>query len=338
MFSAKTNFYTSPASEFIEDQNNMLKILFKEIDDNSIFYDKAHNKWQSNSMSMLTLSQLFNREPESVKTGITYIRGQLHEGLNSHEKYIQFRIADVLSEAGPHFDETIYISRKTFEEAGTNYRYWPRLEYKEGVTVQQYENARFDFVDGKVEDTIQELIGLINAETGGVVEVSTLLNSYEESLGYQFLVPVEGYVGRDNKEFLAKFTIDTSQASDAENKLRYILKLMMTDDLVFLFTDSKPTITSNLVSFNKLYFAFNFRGFLSKDNIYSLMRTGRKKYAYYDNCKVAFSNQHLFDLGKYQDRWDHIWTQNYVFYNLEVFIKNIYPKPIMPYSDSFSNP
>ncbi|KKN26322.1 hypothetical protein LCGC14_0875730 [marine sediment metagenome] len=68
------------------------------------------------------------------------------------------------------------------------------------------------------------------------------------------------------------------------------------------------------------------------------MRTGRRKYGFYDNYKVAFSNQHLFNLEKYQEKWSHIWAQNYVFYNLEVFIKNFFPTPIIPYSDSFLNP
>jgi hypothetical protein len=338
IFSAKfNNFFgtVSATTEFIKDQNNLLKTLFREIDDNSIFFDRAHNKWQSNTMSMLALSQLFDRELKSPKTGQDFLRGQIPASLNLRGNYIPLRFADIPIEGVHHFDETIFIERAVFEKAGTVYRYWPRLEYKNDFTTQKYEDARFRFINGKIDDTIQELINLIDDEAGGIVEVSTLVNSYEESLGYQFLVPVEGYDQYDNKEFLAKFTIDTSQASDAKVKLKYILKLMMTDDLVFLFTDSKPTITNKLATFNKLYFAFNFRGFLTKGDIFSLMRTARKKYAFYNNLKVTFSSQHSFDFKENQEKWVHIWSGNYVYYSITVFREKIYNTPILPYSSSF---
>ncbi len=298
-------------NRFVESQTNLYRAIERVIlrTVNNYFEDTEltggekieKRKWLSNKLLHLARTELFIGKIQT-ESGRVYLRSQIEKFLSGPNSFGELEFFGVPALSGEE-DFKLKILRSDLE--GINFNLWGETR----TIIEDFPNLRNTLLSTNIIGGVSLMEDIIKDIGNSKVRIFPMVDSKKNTFGYQYVHTTSSLEQlRLNKiSWLPKnpsyFDIDLSGDPNSDTyirskyKLIHIFHLLIAQNTLFVVKSEGSQYDDG-----EMIFAFDFTGFINKDQIYS---AGRNHVLNIDRQSSDFYNKKVFD--DYKFRWDLFW-------------------------------
>ena len=303
-------------NRFIESQTNLYNAIERKINaevknyftDNTLAPEEKveRRKWLANRLLRVARLELF--QPD-IKTdaGRYYLRSQIELFLTSPDSLREIEFYNVPDPNG-NGNFKLKLFREDVE--GIDFNSWGQPNE---IYSQEFKNLRKTLLSANILNSIKIVERIIKTHGNSKVRIFPLVNSKKADMGYQYVYTTSGkeQLRLNNIAWLPKnpsyFDIDLSGeiGSDSYKKSQYklihIMHLLLAQNTMFVIKEEGSVVdTSN--DNGEFICAFDFTGFVSKEDIFS---AGRNHVIRTDSYLTNFYDRKILD--GFMSEWNNNW-------------------------------